>query len=303
MELKWIEDYLALARHGSFSKAAEARFVTQPAFSRRIRSLENWLGLTLVDRTRYPTSFTEAGVEFLEHAQALRSQIYAARNHLRSLTQDQEALVILAQHTLSVSFFPGWLQNIEPLLGGALPKVHAGNLHDSLESFMAGVGEFLLCFSFPDIFRELERPDIESIQVGTDLLLPVSAVNDRGEPLYSASQAEPLRLLTYPQESFFGKLIMRECLTQLEDTRAVQRVCENAFAEGLKALVDKGYGVAWLPRCLIRRELEEGRMQVLDSPLVSVELPIRLYRFRSGHSEVADKFWNYLAELYNPGYT
>jgi len=302
MELKWIEDYLALARHGSFSKAAEARFVTQPAFSRRIRSLENWLGLTLVDRSKYPTSFTEAGQEFLEHAQGLKAQIYGSRDQLRSLVQDQNVLTILSQHTLSVSFFPGWLQNIEPLLGGALPKVHAGNLHDSLESFLAGAGEFLLCFSFPDIFHELERPDIESIQVGTDLLVPVSAVNERGQPLYSAAQSDPLRLLTYPKESFFGKLIMRECLTPLEDTLPVQRVCENAFAEGLKALVDKGYGVAWLPRCLINRELEEGRMQVLSAPLVSVELPIRLYRFRSGYSDVGDKFWNYLAELYNPGY-
>ncbi|MCT7654667.1 LysR family transcriptional regulator [Oceanimonas sp. NS1] len=44
MELKWLKDFVALNEHGSFSKAAEARFVTQPAFSRRIRSLENWLG-------------------------------------------------------------------------------------------------------------------------------------------------------------------------------------------------------------------------------------------------------------------
>ncbi|WP_315980356.1 LysR family transcriptional regulator [Aliamphritea spongicola] len=44
MELKWLIDFTALVEHGSFSKAAESRFVTQPAFSRRIRSLENWLG-------------------------------------------------------------------------------------------------------------------------------------------------------------------------------------------------------------------------------------------------------------------
>lgn len=302
MELKWIEDYLALARYGSFSKAAEARFVTQPAFSRRIRSLENWLGITLVDRSKYPTALTEAGQVFLADAEVLQSQIYAARDHLRGLARDQEALVVLSQHTLALSFIPRWLQNIEPLLGNALLKVNAGNLHDSVESFMAGVGNFLLCFSSCDVFQELEREDIESIQVGTDLLLPVTAVDQQGEPLYRATQDEPLRWLSYPKESFFGKLIQRECLPQLEEGPELRRVCENALAEGLKALVERGYGIAWLPRCLVDKELEAGRMQILDTPLASVELKIKLYRFRTEHTEVAEKFWDYLSELYNQGY-
>ena len=50
LESKWLEDFVALATTRSFSQAAQKRFVTQPAFSRRIRSLENMLGLTLVNR-------------------------------------------------------------------------------------------------------------------------------------------------------------------------------------------------------------------------------------------------------------
>ncbi|MGH8376765.1 MAG: LysR family transcriptional regulator, partial [Pseudomonas sp.] len=46
LESKWLEDFSALAATRSFSQAAERRFVTQPAFSRRIRSLEAALGLT-----------------------------------------------------------------------------------------------------------------------------------------------------------------------------------------------------------------------------------------------------------------
>ncbi|RZA16369.1 MAG: LysR family transcriptional regulator, partial [Proteobacteria bacterium] len=41
MELVWLEDLSALAEYGSFVRAAEARHITQPAFSRRVRSLEN----------------------------------------------------------------------------------------------------------------------------------------------------------------------------------------------------------------------------------------------------------------------
>jgi len=303
MELKWIEDYLALARHGSFSKAAEARFVTQPAFSRRIRSLENWLGMTLVDRSKYPTTLTEAGQAFLVDAEALQAQIYASRDQLRALSRDQEALVVLSQHTLALSFIPGWLQNIEPLLGDVLLKVNANNLHDSVESFMAGAGNFLLCFSSSEVFQELERDDIDSIQVGTDLLVPVTAVDQQGQALYSVTQQEPLRLLSYPKESFFGKLVTGLCLPRLEEGTGLHPVCENALAEGLKALVERGYGIAWLPRCLVEKELECGHMQVMDLPLVSIELKIKLYRFKAELSPVAEKFWDYLSELYNPGYS
>ncbi|MCL5425335.1 MAG: LysR family transcriptional regulator, partial [Gammaproteobacteria bacterium] len=51
MELVWLEDFIALAEHGSFVRAAEARHITQPAFSRRIRSLEQWMGVSLFVRT------------------------------------------------------------------------------------------------------------------------------------------------------------------------------------------------------------------------------------------------------------
>lgn len=51
MELVWLEDFIALAEHGSFVRAAEARHITQPAFSRRIRTLEGWMGVDLFVRT------------------------------------------------------------------------------------------------------------------------------------------------------------------------------------------------------------------------------------------------------------
>ncbi|GAA0828179.1 MULTISPECIES: LysR family transcriptional regulator [Marinomonas] len=297
MELKWLEDYLALAKNGSFSKAAEARFVTQPAFSRRIRSLENWLGVSLVDRTQYPTTFTEAGSAFLEQAESLTKQIYASRNHLTSLVNDTAEMVVMSQHSLAVSFVPDWLEQIEPFIGDSLIRVNTDNLHDSLESFLAGAGDFLLCFSSPDIFRQLDRDDIETIQITTDRIVPVTAVKPDGHPVYSVTQ-ESLRWLTYPKESFLGSLLTPECLSEPGSELTLNKVCENALAEGLKALVAKGYGVAWLPESLVQNELDENRMAVLESPLKSIDLDINIYRFKGKHSDFSERFWHYLSTLY-----
>ena len=54
MNLTWLEDFLALAASGNFSRAAEERHMTQPAFSRRVRALEEWLGAELFDRSEQP---------------------------------------------------------------------------------------------------------------------------------------------------------------------------------------------------------------------------------------------------------
>ena len=58
MESKWREDFLSVARTGNFSKSAAERHVTQSAFSRRIKALEQWVGVALIDRSSYPTRLT-----------------------------------------------------------------------------------------------------------------------------------------------------------------------------------------------------------------------------------------------------
>ena len=84
METKWLEDFVSLAETRSFSRSAQLRHVTQPAFSRRIQALEAWAGIDLVDRSSYPTRLTPAGETL--HAQALEmlDSLQATRNMMRS---------------------------------------------------------------------------------------------------------------------------------------------------------------------------------------------------------------------------
>ena len=51
MDTRWFEDILVLIEEGTLTGAAERRAVTQPAFSRRIRAFETWLGQDVIDRT------------------------------------------------------------------------------------------------------------------------------------------------------------------------------------------------------------------------------------------------------------
>src|SRR4249920_1697542 len=80
METRWLEDFVSLAETRSFSRSAQLRHVTQPAFSRRIQALEAWAEIDLVDRSSYPTRLTSAGETL--HAQALEmlGSLQATRN-------------------------------------------------------------------------------------------------------------------------------------------------------------------------------------------------------------------------------
>ncbi|WP_261841618.1 LysR family transcriptional regulator [Aliamphritea ceti] len=293
MELKWLIDFIALVEHGSFSKAAESRFVTQPAFSRRIRSLENWLGVSLVDRDQYPTTLTPTGVAFAEQAQLLINQTYAVRQQMQAISQPREQVQVISQHALAVSFFPDWMQTLETSGSDTLIKVDAGNLHDAMDAFLSGNGDFLLSYASHEVFQQMQRDDIENLDVGHDRLIPVSLVKD-GQPMFGGDLQQPVRLLSHPAESFFGRLLQQRCLSGLTDKAKLHSVCENALSEALKALVLKGHGMAWVPESLVAQELASGQLTILPAPFDCVELSIKLYRLGKPANAACEAFWNHL---------
>ena len=92
MDLDWVRDFLALAEHRTFSRAAEARNVTQPAFSRRIRALEEWVGTPLFLRDGEVHVDPEA--DFDDGSLVLRAGAVAAHS---VMPIDRDSLDLLAE--------------------------------------------------------------------------------------------------------------------------------------------------------------------------------------------------------------
>src|SRR5690349_3817802 len=107
MDIGLLRDFVALAELGNFSRAAEARNVTQPAFSRRIRTLEGWVGVDLFHRGAQGVSLTDAGNEFRRGADELIRRIEQLREETREAGgKNVTALRFASTHALSFSFFP-----------------------------------------------------------------------------------------------------------------------------------------------------------------------------------------------------
>ncbi len=106
LELTWLEDCIALAQSLNFSRAAASRYVTQPAFSRRIVSLEEWLGTPIFERNRRGVSLTRAGEVFVRQVPELIRALYTLRSEsIEAAGEARPDVIFSATHALSFSFF------------------------------------------------------------------------------------------------------------------------------------------------------------------------------------------------------
>ncbi|MGO4668262.1 LysR substrate-binding domain-containing protein [Bosea sp. 2RAB26] len=297
MEVKWLEDFLSLASTASFSRSAAERHVTQSAFSRRIRQLEDWVGLPLVDRASYPVRLTSAGENFRGTAQELLQDLYRARDKLRE-KQGLRAntLSFAALHTLSLTFFPQWLRRIEPRFGGLRTRVSADNngIDSLVTSLREGGSDFLLIYSHSAVPVFIGDTDIIHMRLGDERVVPVSAPDASGRPLHRIEPgATPARHLAYGAGSFFHHV-----LADLFARRALERITihENTMSEGLKAMALAGWGLAWIPESIVRLDLASGQLVRAADASWDLTVDIRLYRSLSNSRPVVEQFWRTVSE-------
>ncbi|KMQ80087.1 Transcriptional regulator [Candidatus Burkholderia pumila] len=288
MELKWLEDFVALAETRSFSRSAELRHITQPAFSRRIQALEAWLGTDLIDRSVYPTRLTQAGNVFYEQALAMLSQFHEARTLLlRGQTSVPAATIEFAvPHTLSLTYFPRWLEHIEARLGRIRTRLRALNVHDAVLSLVEGGCDLVMGYHHPSHPVALDPARYDMLTLGSEPISPFSAVTKGGRARFTlpASADAPVPYLSYTPNAYLGR--MTEVIIATSPTRLnLDKVYETDMAEGLKAMALAGHGVAFLPHSAVEDAVDEGKLIRLDrgtrgtpAGQFTLTMEIRLYR-------------------------
>ena len=114
MDLDWFKDLGHLAKTTNFTQAATLSNISQPTLSRRIRALESWAGVELVDRKHYPVKLTVAGQQILEAAEQATSRLETERQQLIDAytLPDKYVVTFGTQHSLGWRFFPNWLQGV-----------------------------------------------------------------------------------------------------------------------------------------------------------------------------------------------
>ncbi len=299
LDLDWLEDFLALAESGNFSRAAQARNIAQPAFSRHIKSLEEWVGVDLFDRTSHPVALTAAGIKLRPEIEDALLRLEAARQSARAAHDQAEvSLQFAATHALSLTFFPAWLSGIETKLPVGRKMGPIQMVSDSFAAcedvMLQRRAQFLLCHGHPAVVNRLDDTQFMFVKVGEDRLLPVTAASATGAATHSihagTSKAAALPVLTYGQASGIGQ-IMRSVMKSAFDDGKFTTVFIAHHAVLLKTMALEGRGIAWLPHSLIAADLDAKRLVLAGDETWSVPIEVRLFRPRATLSTAAEALW------------
>lgn len=306
METKWLEDFVSLAETRSFSRSAQLRHVTQPAFSRRIQALEAWAGVDLVDRSSYPTRLTPAGQTLLPQALEVLGHLQAARNLMRGhQSSGQDMIEFAVPHSLAFTFFPHWVMELRQRFGAFKSRLVGLNVHDAVMQLTEGSCDLLLAYHHPSQPLQLNPERYEMLSLGHETLAPYAKADADGQPLFRlpGRTHEPVPYLAYASGAYLGRLVDL-LLKQAGEPLYLDPIYETDMAEGLKAMALEGHGLAFLPASSVKKELRARSLVPAGPrhngvPACEVTIEVRLYRERPGprgSKPAAQELWNFLQQ-------
>lgn len=296
MELDWLEDFLTLVDHQHFGRAAEARNLSQPAFSRRIRLLETWLGAPLFNRDTHRVALTPAGEQWKPTAEDLLRRLQLGREQTRAMAEDfVSTLRFASTHALSITFFPQWLEAIEteaPLSSSV--SLVTDNMTGCERLIQQGQAQFLLCHHHPSTPVSFRPNYFTWIDIGRDVLVPVSApaLDTPMRPRFSlpGRPDAPALYLAFGEVSGMGRILASTHALDGPSMWLTPRFTAHV-ATVLAAMARAGRGLAWLPTSLIARDLADGGLVRAGDETWDVPIDIRLYRPRARQTVAAEAFW------------
>jgi len=246
----------ALARNGSFGRAAEDCAVTQPALSMQIRDLENELGVELVTRRQGVTALTEAGAEVARRA----GSILSATRDLADCVRHNGPLL---SDTLRLGVIPTLAPYVLPLLLPELHRCHPDLRLDLLESQTKTLVSELAQGALDVLLLALpiEKPELETVVLFSDrFLLAVPADDPLPERAKVSKRDVNARELLLLEE---GHCLRDHALIFCGERGPTHNRFGATSLATVLQLVASGYGVTLLPEVAIDVEVRDERVKLL----------------------------------------
>lgn len=292
MRLEWLEDLLAVAETGSFHEAAERRFLTQSAFSRRIQNIEDHVGTELFDRTRKPVQLRPTMAD-------KRDQIQKLAVELRQLVVDlkldarvaSNRVVLASQHALTTALTPQLLKQLRRQDETIHVRLRSANLDECFGLLLSRQADIAVIYRVPGEHHPVSAGYVESVTIGVDRLIPVfdaGTLND----LTARMSGEEVPYIAYPGNVFFGSMMGRLVLPRLRTATRLIPIAETALTLAALEMAAVGIAVAWVPESLARQRIRDGLMVDLSDMLHASPLEITAVRLSGTSGPVASAVWS-----------
>lgn len=294
-QLKLLADLIALAKTGSFVRAAELRHVTHPAFGRRIQALEEWAGVPLVNRSHSPIKLTPQGELLVKTAAQVIDQLERTRLTIQQDVLGHQSKVRIATgRSLARTLVTDWiakLNNTTPsiLNHQAQIEIVTGMMADMASLLEQSKTDFLCCYEHPALSSGLRLSGYQHITLATDKLVPVSKMTTLGQPLFSLDENNQTIPLIYYSSGLSMAHIVNDRIQTLPYLFNPFLQCDSLDAA--LGAVRNGLGVAWLPWSMVIGESKQEQLTVLGSRNEQIGFEVRLYRAKGNLSTLAESVW------------
>ncbi|MEM1386770.1 MAG: LysR substrate-binding domain-containing protein [Pseudomonadota bacterium] len=292
MDMQWLDDVLVLLEERNMTRAASRRNITQPAFSRRIRSFEDWLGIEILERKANRIEISTALASNEGEIRALAARLKELRTKIAHYEPSTSVVTIAAQHSPVFATFPDMAMKARSAFPGIRFRMRAGNLNDCATLFLRGDTSMLLCYEAQSIGPMPFGAGVQRELYGQDNLIPVVGGALRYALKDNQKIPEDTPAIVYPDNSYFGEVLARNERLFGTTGCCVNPVCQTAFSSGTREMVLRGLGVGWLPFSMAHREIESGDLVSLRDQLGEEPLNVVIYAHRK--VEMAAKlikFW------------
>lgn len=290
LEIRWIEDLIAIEQTGSLSRAASLRCVSQPAFSRRIQHLEQQLGFEILQRDAKHLAFTEAGLVFMNSAKTIAKQLSETLALLHNMQKENNLSIRFAvAHSLASQFFSHFLSFFPSNISHFKIEMQATNVYEGMQHLKQGLCDFMLCYADQKLLKSVSKGIFQSIQLGSTDIVPVCLIDAEGQAKFNIQHYFPL--IGYSSKAYLQQLVS-QIIEQHQLTP--QLLYETDNANNIKDLVLQGRGIAWLPRLTIEAELQQGQLGICAEHLCYSQQKIFLLKLDLTQRESIEQLWQHL---------
>jgi len=252
-----LRTFVAIAREGSFTRAAGQLQLTQPTVSQQLAALEKSIGATLIVRQPRHLRLTEAGTALLPYAERILSLCEEAVQAAREVAAEaRRSLRLGVGHTLATYLLPNLLQQLRRRRPEVEVHIQTGNTTDLLTAVADGQVEVALVGS------PASHPELEIAPFTEDELVVIVPAGDpwaeregvtlddlRRRPLFTRESGSALHASV--RHLLGAEHLSSPRVTQLEETEAIKRSVES------------GLGIALIQRIAIRREVAQGTLRTV----------------------------------------
>jgi DNA-binding transcriptional LysR family regulator len=282
MDLLQLEHFLAVVEEGTFTRAAERVFRTQPAVSQSIKKLEEEIGAPLFARDLHDVSLTEAGKVLVDYARRMVRERDEAMRQLGALKNLKTGTLTIAAHeTAAVFLLPAPLRTYLNLF----PEIKVGIYRSRLTDIPRQVMDREVHVGF--VKDEPGFHELKCVEVHADEMVLVAS------PRHPLASRRDVRISELGEEHF---VLHHLCsTTELKILRLFEQhstrcriVAELWSFENIKSFVQAEVGIAIVPRITVAQELRDGTLvRIPVRELIMPRRTLMIYREQGYLSESA----------------